>query len=169
MAYSGSNVVYGRGIGIVVAVGKDTEIGKIAQMLNTGKAETTPLQKNLAQLGKVITVVVLVIASLIFFMDIVISGKNLLDSFMTAIAIAVSAIPESLPAVVTIIMALGVVKMSKQNAIVKQLHAVETLGACEVICTDKTGTLTQNKMQVKKAFINGGFTNLQEKNYTEIY
>ena len=167
MAYSGSNVVYGRGVGVVVAVGKDTEIGKIAEMLNKEKAETTPLQKNLEQLGKVITVVVLVIASLIFFLDIVVSGKDLLDSFMTAIAIAVSAIPESLPAVVTIIMALGVVKMSKRNAIVKRLHAVETLGACEVICTDKTGTLTQNKMQVKNVFVNGGFSKFNNINYAE--
>lgn len=157
IAHSGSVVLNGRGVGIVVAVGQDTEIGKIAQMINNSKDEPTLLQKNLSNLGKVITVAVLVIASIIFFLDVAISGKNLLDSFMTAIAIAVSAIPESLPAVVTIIMALGVVKMGKKNAIVKRLHSVETLGACEIICTDKTGTLTQNKMQVRKVFLGREF------------
>lgn len=160
MAFSGTNVIYGNGKGVVVAVGKDTEIGKIAQMLTEHEQEQTILQKNLAQLGKVITVVVLLIASLIFFLDIIVSGKGLLDSIMTAIAIAVSAIPESLPAVVTIIMALGVVNMSKKNAIVKRLHSVETLGACEIICTDKTGTLTQNNMQVQKLWYDKNFINL---------
>ncbi len=157
MAYSGSVVNVGRGVGIVVATGADTEIGKIADLLKSTDSEQTILQKNLAQLGKFITVVVLAMACLILFLDLLLTNTSFIDSFMTAVAIAVAAIPESLPAVVTIIMAVGVTRMSKKNAIVKRLHAVETLGACEVICTDKTGTLTQNNMVVKSIFVGNHF------------
>lgn len=166
MAYSSSVVVNGRGAGIVVAVGANTEIGKIADLLKETDAEQTILQKNLAQLGKFITVVVVAVAALIFFLDILLTSNSFMDSFMTAVAIAVAAIPESLPAVVTIIMAVGVTRMSKRNAIVKRLHAVETLGACEVICTDKTGTLTQNNMVVKSVFVGDKFEEIGE-NFTK--
>ncbi len=159
MAYSSAVVVNGRGAGIVVAVGANTEIGKIADLLKTTDDEQTLLQKNLAQLGKVITIIVLAVAALIFFLDLLLTNTSIMDSFMTAVAIAVAAIPESLPAVVTIIMAVGVTRMSKRNAIVKRLHAVETLGACEVICTDKTGTLTQNNMVVKSVFVGDHYEN----------
>lgn len=157
IAHSSSVVAFGRGAGIVVATGVNTEIGKIASMLNETEQEQTLLQKNLAQLGKVITIIVLAVAGLIFFLDLLLTSTSFIDAFMTAVAIAVAAIPESLPAVVTIIMAIGVTRMSKKNAIVKHLHSVETLGACEVICTDKTGTLTQNKMTVKSVFVGDKF------------
>ena len=163
MAYSSAVVVNGRGAGIVVATGASTEIGKIADLLDTTDNEQTILQKNLAQLGKFITVVVLAVAALIFFLDLLLTNTSIMDSFMTAVAIAVAAIPESLPAVVTIIMAVGVTRMSKRNAIVKRLHAVETLGACEVICTDKTGTLTQNNMVVKTIFVGDHFETVNEE------
>ncbi len=162
IAYSSSVVLFGRGAGIVIATGTDSEIGKIANLLNKTNEEQTPLQKNLAQLGKAITVVVLALAGLIFFLSLLLTNQSFIDAFMTAVAIAVAAIPESLPAVVTIIMAVGVTKMSKKNAIVKRLHAVETLGACEVICTDKTGTLTQNNMTVKSVFVGNQFENISE-------
>ena len=162
MAYSSSVVVYGRGAGIVVAKGTESEIGKIANLLNETNEEQTLLQKNLSQLGKFITVIVLAVAGLIFFLSLLLTNQSFIDAFMTAVAIAVAAIPESLPAVVTIIMAVGVTKMSKKNAIVKRLHAVETLGACEVICTDKTGTLTQNNMTVKSVFVGNQFENISE-------
>lgn len=162
MAYSSSVVVYGRGAGIVVATGTESEIGKIANLLNETNEEQTLLQKNLSQLGKFITVIVLAVAGLIFFLSLLLTNQSFIDAFMTAVAIAVAAIPESLPAVVTIIMAVGVTKMSKKNAIVKRLHAVETLGACEVICTDKTGTLTQNNMTVKSVFVGNQFENISE-------
>ena len=163
MAYSSSVVVNGRGTGIVVATGINTEIGKIADLLKTTENEQTLLQKNLAQLGKFITVVVLAVATLILFLDLLLTDTSFMDSFMTAVAIAVAAIPESLPAVVTIIMAVGVTRMSKKNAIVKRLHAVETLGACEVICTDKTGTLTQNNMVVKSVYLGNHFENFDKE------
>ena len=163
MAYSSSVVVNGRGTGIVVATGINTEIGKIADLLKTTENEQTLLQKNLAQLGKFITVVVLAVATLILFLDLLLTDTSFMDSFMTAVAIAVAAIPESLPAVVTIIMAVGVTRMSKKNAIVKRLHAVETLGACEVICTDKTGTLTQNNMVVKSVYLGNRFENFDKE------
>ena len=163
MAYSSSVVVNGRGMGIVVATGINTEIGKIADLLKITENEQTLLQKNLAQLGKFITVVVLAVATLILFLDLLLTDTSFMDSFMTAVAIAVAAIPESLPAVVTIIMAVGVTRMSKRNAIVKRLHAVETLGACEIICTDKTGTLTQNNMVVKSVYLCNHFENFDKE------
>ncbi len=162
MVHSSSIVVLGRGAGIVVATGANSEIGKIAKLLKATSEEQTILQKNLAQLGKVITVVVLAISSLIFFLSLFLTNQTFINAFMTAVAIAVGAIPESLPAVVTIIMAVGVTRMSKKNAIVKHLHAVETLGACEVICTDKTGTLTQNSMTVKSIFVGNQFEKINE-------
>jgi len=158
MAYSTGVVTYGRGSGIVVAVGMNTEVGKIAGMLNTQEKNDTPLQKQLAKTAKMLSVIVLAIAVIIFVAGIINRGEgealmdSIVDSFMVAVAIAVAAIPEGLPAVVTIVLAMGVKKMSDRKAIVKNLPAVETLGCCEVICSDKTGTLTLNKMTVKEFY-----------------
>lgn len=158
MAYSTGVVSYGRGSGIVVATGMDTEVGKIAGMLNVQEKNDTPLQKQLAKTAKLLSFIVLGIALVIFIAGVINRdpGQNLLDSivdsFMVAVAIAVAAIPEGLPAVVTIVLAIGVKKMSERKAIVKNLPAVETLGCCEVICSDKTGTLTLNKMTVKQFY-----------------
>lgn len=158
MAYSSGIVTYGRGTGVVVATGMDTEVGKIAGMLNTQEKNDTPLQVQLAKTAKLLSFVVLGVALIIFIAGIINRDPSealmdsIVDSFMVAVAIAVAAIPEGLPAVVTIVLAIGVKKMSERKAIVKNLPAVETLGCCEVICSDKTGTLTLNKMTVKEFY-----------------
>ncbi|MGN1212686.1 MAG: calcium-translocating P-type ATPase, PMCA-type [Christensenellales bacterium] len=155
MAYSGTIAIYGRAKGVVVEVGKNTEIGKIATMLATGKKEQTPLQKSLNKIGKIISISVLIIAGIIFAIELIVpKSPNFMEAFLTAVALAVAAIPESMPAAITIIMALSVQKLAEKNAIIKRLHAVETLGSCQVICTDKTGTLTQNKMTVQEIYYN---------------
>lgn len=151
-AFSGGTVAYGRGTGVVVATGMATEIGKIADMLLKTEESPSPLSKQLAKTTKILSVLVLAVALVIFAVNMIRDPSSFLNSFMTAIAIAVAAIPEGMPAVVTIVLAMGVQKMSKQNAIVKNLPAVETLGCCEVICSDKTGTLTLNKMTVKETY-----------------
>lgn len=167
MAYSGGTVAYGRGQGIVVATGMDTEVGKIAKMLSAESDATTPLQKQINKTAKVLSVAILIIAAIIFACSLlkstVIDGNVIIHSFMTSVAIAVAAIPEGLPAVVTVVLALGVQKMSKKNALIRNLPSVETLGCCEIICSDKTGTLTLNKMTVKKLFtLSGGEITAQE-------
>ena len=151
MAYMGCVVSYGRGKGVVVGTGMQTEIGKIASALNEIKDETTPLTKRIKVTSLWLTGIVLVIALIIFIVGIL-TGANIFSSFTMAIAIAVCAIPEGLPTCVTVTLSMGVKRMSEQRAIVKTLPAVETLGSTEIICTDKTGTLTLNKMTVKKAF-----------------
>ena len=156
MCYMGSSVVYGHGEAVVVATGMDTEMGKIAGALNDAKDGETPLQIKLNQLSKVLSYLVLGICIVIFAIDIIrniASGQSLtfdtmLDTFMVAVSLAVAAIPEGLATVVTIVLSIGVTKMSKRNAVVRRLTAVETLGCTQVICSDKTGTLTQNKMTV---------------------
>lgn len=156
MCYMGSNVVYGHGKAVVVATGMDTEMGKIADALNDSKEGDTPLQIKLNQLSKVLSFLVLGICVFIFGLDVVrslVSGTgitfdNLLGTFMVAVSLAVAAIPEGLAAVVTIVLSIGVTKMSKRNAVIRRLTAVETLGCTQIICSDKTGTLTQNKMTV---------------------
>ncbi len=153
MAYSGSLVTNGKAIGVVVATGKNTEIGKIAKLLFSTKKEITPLQKSINKIGKIITWSVVAVSILILLIELI-CGNSVVDAMMTAVALAVAAIPESLPAVITIIMALGVQQLAKRKCIIKHLHAVETLGSCEIICTDKTGTLTQNKMEVVETFSN---------------
>lgn len=167
MLYSGTNVTNGRGYGLVVAIGMDTEIGKIAQMLKSQEEELTPIQKNLKSLGVFLTIIVIVIASIMFILESTKPGANYVQALMTAVAIAVAAIPESLPAIVTIIMSIGVGRLVKKKAIVKKLNAIETLGCCEVICSDKTGTLTENKMAVKAFYDNNEIIyeldNIQEK------
>ncbi|HIU20766.1 MAG TPA: calcium-translocating P-type ATPase, PMCA-type [Candidatus Limadaptatus stercorigallinarum] len=152
MAYSSGVVSYGRGTGVVTHTGMNTEVGKIATMLTDGSQQTSPLQKQLGKTAKLLSILVLAIAAIIFIVQAV-RGNDIMDSFMTAVAIAVAAIPEGLPAVVTIVLAIGVQRMSKRNAIVKNLPSVETLGCCEVICSDKTGTLTLNQMTVKGYYL----------------
>lgn len=155
MAYSGSVVTSGRGCGVVTAVGTGTEIGKIAHLLFNTKKEITPLQKSIERIGKFITWSVLSICVIIFFIQMfVVQDGGFVSALMMSVALAVAAIPESLPAVITLIMAMGVQQLSKRKVIIKQLSAVETLGSCEIICTDKTGTLTQNKMMVVSTFCN---------------
>lgn len=155
MCFSSSTVVYGRGVGVVTAVANDTEMGKIANMLNETKADKTPLEISLDKLGKVLTVVVLAIAVVLFVVNVCFDSSKILEAFLTAVAVAVAAIPESLMVVVTVILSLGVTKLAKKNVIIRKLHAVETLGCCEVICSDKTGTITQNKMTVMDIYYNG--------------
>ncbi len=158
MCFSSTMVEYGKGKGVVVATGKDAEIGKIALLLKDKKPQKTPLQNSLNRLGEIITFIVLAIAIVIFIVDIAFVHIGFVESFLTAVAIAVAAIPESLPAVVTVILSLGVVRLAKKNAIIKKLHAVETLGCCEIICSDKTGTITENKMTITKVCFDTNFT-----------
>ena len=153
MLYSSSLVTYGRGKGIVVETGMNTEVGKIAGMLSNTEEQETPLQKKLNSLGKTLGFGALAICLVIFLIGII-EGREVISMFMTAVSLAVAAIPEGLAAVSTIVLAIGVQKMVKRNAIVKRLPAVETLGSSTVICSDKTGTLTQNKMTVQKIFVN---------------
>lgn len=152
MAFAGSVVENGHGKGIVVSIGAQTEIGKIAESLKDTKKELTPLQKSIQGVGKILTYLVLLVASVTFVLEVIANPTEILQAFLTAVAISVAAIPESMPAVITIIMSMGIAKLSKQRAIVKRMHAVEALGACDVICSDKTGTITQNKMKVEKIF-----------------
>ena len=152
IAYSGSNVVYGRGEGVVVATAMNTELGKIADALSSQKVEITPLQKKMNELSKILSIFVIVIAIIMFIIG-YLQGNEVIDVFMLAISLAVAAIPEGLSAVITITLAIGVQKMAKENAIIRKLSAVEALGSTEVICTDKTGTLTENKMKVRKILI----------------
>ena len=160
IAFSSSLVTYGRGKGIVVAVGMDTEVGKIATMIESTEKEKTPLQAKLDNLGKTLGIAALAICLVIFVVG-WLYGRNPLDMFMTAVGLAVAAIPEGLVAVSTIVLAIGVQRMVKENAIVKKLPAVETLGSTSVICSDKTGTLTQNKMTVKKICWNNQVSNVE--------
>jgi len=153
MLFSSSLITYGRGKGIVVETGMNTEVGKIASIINSTEEGTTPLQEKLNKLGKTLGIAALVICVIIFIVGIL-YGKEPVHMFMTSVSLAVAAIPEGLAAVSTIVLAIGVQRMVKRNAIVKKLPAVETLGSASVICSDKTGTLTQNKMTVQKIFTN---------------
>lgn len=152
MCYMGSTVVYGRGIAVITATGMDTEMGKIADALNQTQEELTPLQIKLNELGKKLSYLVLLICVFIFAFDLFVSKDmsltSILNIFMVAVSLAVAAIPEGLATVVTVVLSIGVTKMSKENAVVRRLTAVETLGCTQIICSDKTGTLTQNKMTV---------------------
>ena len=161
MLFSSSLVTYGRGKGIVVETGMTTEVGKIAGMINSTQKQETPLQQKLNRLGKTLGIAALVICVFIFIVGLI-QGKEPIHMFMTAVSLAVAAIPEGLVAVSTIVLAIGVQKMVKRNAIVKRLPAVETLGSATVICSDKTGTLTQNKMTVEKIFINSETKDIEE-------
>lgn len=152
MIFAGSLVTYGRAEIIVTDIGMNTELGKVAQLLETTKEKKTPLQVSLDDFGKKLAIAILAICVLVFSLNIY-RGYVLIDSFMFAVALAVAAIPEALSSIVTIVLALGTQKMSKQNAIIRKLQAVESLGSVSVICSDKTGTLTQNKMTVKKIYV----------------
>ncbi|GAB1476487.1 calcium-translocating P-type ATPase, SERCA-type [Bacillota bacterium] len=154
MAYMSTSVAYGRGEGVIVKTGMDTEIGRIAQMINEAGDKMTPLQKRLGDLGKVLGILALLLCAALFGLAIL-QSRDVMEMFLIAISLAVAAIPEGLPAVVTIVLALGVMRMVNVNTIVRRLPAVETLGSVSVVCSDKTGTLTQNKMTVTKVYLNG--------------
>ena len=161
MLFSSSLITYGRGKGIVVETGMNTEVGKIAGIINSAEETQTPLQEKLNKLGKTLGIAALVICAIIFVIGLL-YGKDPIEMFMTAVSLAVAVIPEGLAAVSTIVLAIGVQRMVKRHAIVKKLPAVETLGSTTVICSDKTGTLTQNKMTVEKIFYNGKLLNAEE-------
>lgn len=166
MAFMSTLATYGRGVGVAVGTGMNTEIGKIAKMLEEGGAEQTPLQKKLAELGKILGFAALGICGVMFLVGII-QGRPLFEMFFTAISLAVAAIPEGLPAIVTIVLAMGVQRMIRENAIIRKLPAVETLGSVNVICSDKTGTLTQNKMTVVKFYADNAFGDLSSLNINE--
>ena len=155
MVFSGCSITYGTALAVVTGTGMNTEMGKIANLLAGEKETKTPLQQKLAQLGKWLGIVALAACAVVFVVG-WIEGKDLLEMFMTAVSLAVSAIPEGLPAIVTIVLSIGVTRMVKKNAIIKRLPAVETLGSASVICSDKTGTLTQNRMTLVKTYTDGG-------------
>lgn len=154
MVFSGCSITYGTATAIVTATGMNTEMGKIANLLNSEAEVHTPLQKKLSQLGKLLGSVALVACSIIFVVGLS-NGIPVLEIFMTAVSLAVSAIPEGLPAIVTIVLSIGVQRMVSKNAIIRKLPAVETLGSASVICSDKTGTLTQNRMTLTEAYVDG--------------
>ncbi|MBU3132001.1 calcium-translocating P-type ATPase, PMCA-type [Clostridium gasigenes] len=166
MLFMSTLATYGRGTGIVTSTGMDTQIGKIAKMLDAEGDDTTPLQKKLAQLGKTLGFAAVSISILMLIIS-MFQGRNFMDMFMTSISLAVAAIPEGLPAIVAIVLALGVQRMIKENAIIRKLPAVETLGSVNIICSDKTGTLTINKMTVKKYFVNNELKSLEDANITD--
>lgn len=172
MAFMSTLVTYGRAKGIVVATAMQTEIGKIANMLQTGEKEVTPLQRKLADFSKKLGFACLGVCTLVFFLGVYnsissgsFSPQELQLMLMTAISLAVAAIPEGLPAVVTIVLALGMQRMARKNSIIRKLHAVETLGSITVICSDKTGTLTQNQMTVRQAYANGKLYDFSGEGY----
>ncbi|MDD2617726.1 MAG: calcium-translocating P-type ATPase, PMCA-type, partial [Bacteroidales bacterium] len=162
MAFSSGIVSYGRGLGVVVASGMQTEVGHIARMLDQTEDTGTPMKRRLEHLGKILGITALLICTLIFVVGIL-YGNNIMHMFMTAVSLAVAAIPEGLPAISTLVLAIGVQRLVKQNAIIRNLPSVETLGSATVICSDKTGTLTQNKMTVVQLFSNFGYTSVQDK------
>ena len=161
MLFSSSLITYGRGKGIVVETGMNTEVGKIAGIINETENTQTPLQLKLNKLGKILGIVALIICVIIFVIGLL-YGKEPIHMFMTAVSLAVAAIPEGLPAVSTIVLAIGVQRMVKKNAIIKNLPSVETLGSSSVICSDKTGTLTQNKMTVEMVFYNNNLAKVSD-------
>ena len=155
MVFSGCTITYGTAVAVVTGTGMNTEMGKIANLLSGEGDSQTPLQKKLAKLGKYLGFLALGACAIIFVIGLA-SGLNILDIFMTAVSLAVSAIPEGLPAIVTIVLSIGVQRMVKRNAIIRRLPAVETLGSASIICSDKTGTLTMNRMTLVKAYVDGG-------------
>lgn len=161
MVFSGGFVTYGRAVVLVTQIGMDTEIGKIANLLKGAQDKKTPLQQNLDNFGKKLAIIIIAISLIIFSIDLF-RGREIVDSFMFAVALAVAAIPEALSSIVTIVLAFGTQNMAKENAIIRKLHAVESLGSISVICSDKTGTLTQNKMTVQKVYVLDRVLNFNE-------
>ena len=159
MGYQNSNVTYGRGTGVVTNTGMYTEVGKIADMLANADESQTPLKQSLEQLSKTLTYLIVAIALVTFLVSVFIRGEQPLEGLMVAVALAVAAIPEGLPAIVTILLSLGTTTLAKRNSIVRKLPAVETLGSTEIIASDKTGTLTMNQMTVEKIYTNGQLQN----------
>ncbi|ELC8465131.1 calcium-transporting P-type ATPase, PMR1-type [Clostridium perfringens] len=166
MAFMSTLATYGRGVGVVVGTGMNTEIGKIAKMIEQEENDETPLQKKLSELGKILGFLAIGICILIFIISFF-QGRDLLEMFLTSISLAVAAIPEGLPAIVAIVLALGVQRMVKNNAIIRKLPAVETLGSVSIICSDKTGTLTQNKMTVTTVYTNDSYIKESEFNLND--
>ncbi|EOU2065299.1 calcium-transporting P-type ATPase, PMR1-type [Clostridium perfringens] len=166
MAFMSTLATYGRGVGVVVGTGMNTEIGKIAKMIEQEENDETPLQKKLSELGKILGFLAVGICILIFIISFF-QGRDLLEMFLTSISLAVAAIPEGLPAIVAIVLALGVQRMVKKNAIIRKLPAVETLCSVSIICSDKTGTLTQNKMTVTTVYTNDSYIKESEFNLND--
>ncbi len=165
MVFSGCSITYGTALAIVTATGMDTEMGKIANLLDDEGEAQTPLQKKLAQLGKYLGILAIIICAIIFVVG-VLNDTPVLEIFMTAVSLAVSAIPEGLPVIVTVVLSIGVQRMVKKNALIRKLPAVETLGSASIICSDKTGTLTQNRMTLVKAYLdqNSVFEDVSDSN-----
>ncbi|MEG1742434.1 MAG: HAD-IC family P-type ATPase, partial [Acetivibrio sp.] len=163
MVFAGCFVTYGRARFVVTAIGMDSQIGKVATLLNNTSEKATPLQQNLDQFGKRLSLIILVICALLFVLSIS-RGEGIMSAFMFAVALAVAAIPEALSSIVTIVLSFGTQKMIQENAIVKKLPAVEGLGSVSIICSDKTGTLTQNKMSIQKISVN---TEIIEKDHLD--
>lgn len=161
MVFAGSLITYGRAVVVVTSIGMGTELGKIAYLLEAAKEKKTPLQVTLDKFSKKLTVAILSLCALIFILNVV-RGYGTVESFVFAVALAVAAIPEALSSIVTIVLAVGTPKMAKGNAIIRKLQAVESLGSVSVICSDKTGTLTQNKMVVEKLYIDSRVTDIKE-------
>ena len=153
MIFSSSHVTYGRGRAVVTGVGASTEIGRIASLLKSAQEKATPLQQNLDKFGKKLALMIIILSSIIFGVSMY-RGTPIMDSLMFSISLAVAAIPEALSSIITIVLALGTRKLAEENAIIRKLHSVENLGSISIICSDKTGTLTQNKMTVQKIFTN---------------
>lgn len=167
MVFAGSLITYGRAEVVVTNIGMGTELGKIANLLETAKEKKTPLQVSLDKFGKKLAVAIVALCALIFILNVV-RGYGIVESFMFAVALAVAAIPEALSSIVTIVLAIGTQKMSKENAIMRKLQAVESLGSVSVICSDKTGTLTQNKMVVEKAYLDSNFFNVKDLDMQDV-
>lgn len=167
MVFSGSFVTYGRAKAVVTGIGKDTQMGKIATLLKNTEEKKTPLQISLDSFGQKLTIIILVLCAIIFAVSVFVQGKEVMDTFLFAIALAVAAIPEALSSIVTIVLSFGTQKMAKENAIIRKLQAVEGLGSVSVICSDKTGTLTQNKMTVKKIYVGGKVIKAEDADFSD--
>lgn len=167
MVFSGTFVTYGRGRFLVTGTGMDTEMGKIAALLKSTSEKKTPLQVSLDQFGKKLSIGILILCGLLFAVSVLLRGENVMSAFLFAVALAVAAIPEALSSIVTIVLSFGTRKMAKEHAVIRKLQAVEGLGSVSVICSDKTGTLTQNKMTVRQLYVGGRIISAQEANFKD--